>query len=148
MFKTFSKIDDQNAGLYFSSLLLAEALMVTRKDIFINGKDITNAILFESNSEIITLCSFPVINIIVHYLKTIPNVSLKIVGHTDNIGDDTKNLCLSAKRVRSVMNELISYYGNNPERLITEERGEQQLIADNNTPEGRAQNRRVEFMKL
>lgn len=148
MYKTFSKVDDQSSGLYFSNLLLAETGLDTRKDMFINGKFVTNAILFEHNSDKITPTSLPAINIIAQYLKNNPAVSIKIIGYTDNIGDEATNLSLSERRAKSVLKELAVFHGIDAFRLSAEGRGEEMPIADNATSEGRAQNRRVEFIKI
>jgi outer membrane protein OmpA-like peptidoglycan-associated protein len=69
---------------------------------------------------------------------------LDITGHTDNVGDDNKNLVLSKKRAESLKNYLVSK-GIDASRLNTFYFGETKPIADNNTPEGRKKNRRVEM---
>ena len=69
---------------------------------------------------------------------------IQITGHTDSTGSDAHNLDLSKRRAASVGSYLRSQ-GVNQMRIITEGFGEQYPIADNATPEGRAQNRRVEL---
>ncbi|WP_460147730.1 OmpA family protein [Pseudomonas sp. S2_A02] len=71
-------------------------------------------------------------------------VSVKVVGHTDSQGSDTYNQKLSERRASSVAAYLLSQ-GLAPNKLTSEGRGESQPIADNDTEEGRAQNRRVEL---
>jgi hypothetical protein len=71
---------------------------------------------------------------------------VKIVGHTDSDGDDATNQKLSQERAESVKNILVKQYGIDEAKLTTEGRGESQPIADNNNAEGKAQNRRVEFI--
>ena len=72
--------------------------------------------------------------------------AVKIVGHTDSDGDDALNLKLSRDRAETVKEILVSQYGIDAGKLTTEGRGETQPIADNKTAEGKAQNRRVEFI--
>ena len=72
------------------------------------------------------------------------NFSLKLAGHTDNIGSDENNLRLSKDRAESVKAYLVSK-GANPSRIEATGYGESQPIASNKTAEGRQKNRRVEF---
>lgn len=75
-------------------------------------------------------------------LKAYPNVKIKVGGYTDNVGNPDNNLKLSDDRAKAVMAELVSL-GIAADRLEAEGYGEQHAIADNATPEGRAQNRRT-----
>jgi outer membrane protein OmpA-like peptidoglycan-associated protein len=143
-----SNVEDPNAGLYISNLVLAETVMDARKDLFVDGKYVTNAILFETNSDRIQATSLSAVNVVAEYLKANPTIKLKVVGHTDNVGQDAANLDLSSRRAKSVVNELVDYHKIDPSRLTSEGMGETKPIGDNNTMEGRAKNRRVEFIKL
>ncbi|WP_237883885.1 OmpA family protein [Pseudomonas sp. PGPR40] len=71
-------------------------------------------------------------------------VSVKVVGHTDSQGSDAYNQNLSERRASSVAAYLLGQ-GVTPNKLTSEGRGESQPVADNDTEEGRAQNRRVEL---
>lgn len=71
---------------------------------------------------------------------------VKIIGHTDSDGDDAANLKLSQQRADAVKDILVSQYHIEESKLSTEGRGETQPIADNKSAEGKAQNRRVEFI--
>ena len=84
---------------------------------------------------------------IIEYLKTHPKARVKIVGYTDSIGSKHYNKMLSLKRAMSVRDELIDN-GISPDRLVVEGRGEESPIASNDTEEGRAKNRRVEFILI
>jgi outer membrane protein OmpA-like peptidoglycan-associated protein len=75
------------------------------------------------------------------------SMKLKIVGHTDADGSDESNLKLSKNRADAVKNALVSVYGVSADRLTSEGKGEGEPVGDNNTPDGKAQNRRVEFIK-
>jgi len=72
---------------------------------------------------------------------------LKIVGHTDSDGTEEANLLLSTKRAESIKKALIDIYNINTNRLLTEGKGETTPINTNETDEGKAKNRRVEFIK-
>lgn len=78
------------------------------------------------------------------YLARNPQVRIKIIGHTDNVGKDAANQKLSDGRAHEVMKDLIER-GIAPERLQAEGRGESQPIDTNDTEEGRQNNRRVEI---
>ena len=73
---------------------------------------------------------------------------IRIEGHTDNIGSDQYNLKLSERRANSVKQFLIQHYRLAPGRLVTLGRGKQEPMAENETPEGRQKNRRVEFVNV
>ncbi|MBT5229595.1 MAG: OmpA family protein [Methylococcales bacterium] len=70
-----------------------------------------------------------------------------VVGHTDNIGGSGRNLSLSMNRAQAVIDYLVNEHGISEDRLTIRGKGELQPIASNETAEGRAQNRRVEFIK-
>ncbi|MBC3366265.1 OmpA family protein [Pseudomonas sp. SWRI154] len=70
--------------------------------------------------------------------------SIRVVGHTDSVGTDTYNEGLSERRAGSVVEYLLTQ-GLAPDKLTSEGKGESEPVADNETDEGRAQNRRVEL---
>ena len=74
-----------------------------------------------------------------------PTLKLEIKGHTDNIGKAEDNIKLSSNRAKSVVEYLVSK-GVNAARLGYKGFGATQPISDNNTEEGRAKNRRTEFV--
>lgn len=71
---------------------------------------------------------------------------VKIIGHTDSDGEDAANIKLSEERAQTVKNILVTQYNIEEDKLTTEGRGETQPLANNNSAEGKAQNRRVEFI--
>lgn len=73
-----------------------------------------------------------------------PNTEVRIIGHTDSTGSDTINDPLSQRRADSAR-DYLSARGVDPRRIVTAGRGDHEPVADNNTPEGRARNRRVEI---
>jgi outer membrane protein OmpA-like peptidoglycan-associated protein len=91
--------------------------------------------------------SHPVIDQIAVYLKENPKSRILIEGHTDNTGNADKNQVLSEKRAAAIKAELVKK-GIDTNRLETAGLGASRPIADNGTPEGRTQNRRVTIKKL
>src|SRR4030042_3796660 len=90
--------------------------------------------------------SKPVIEQIVQMWNSNPDLKLSIEGHTDNIGSPASNKILSEDRAKSVVTAIVSK-GSAVERLNPVGYGQDKPIADNNTEEGRAKNRRVELVK-
>lgn len=78
-------------------------------------------------------------------LNRYPDTTVEVIGHTDNTGDASYNQRLSQDRASAVASVLIGA-GVPRGRVVSYGRGEDQPIASNLTPEGRAQNRRVEFI--
>ena len=84
---------------------------------------------------------------VIQRLKNFPDVRVRIVGHTDNTGTERYNSNLSMRRAESVKRYLVAK-GIAANRLETAGRGDHEPIASNETEEGRAQNRRIEFVRL
>lgn len=103
-----------------------------------------NAITFESGSATLTETSLPVIDELAKDLGMCPAASVHVEGHTDADGAEDLNLALSVSRAETVVEALIER-GVDLERLYAEGYGESQPIADNETSEGKAQNRRIAF---
>jgi OmpA-OmpF porin, OOP family len=74
-------------------------------------------------------------------------VKVKIIGHTDSDGDDKKNLELSKKRAEAVKASLSKDFGIDESRMQTDGKGESQPVDKNDSALGKANNRRVEFIK-
>jgi len=77
------------------------------------------------------------------YLKQYPTTTAVIEGHTDNVGDPDANMKLSQERAENVVNYLVDNFGIDRSRLSAKGYGDTRRIAYNNTPEGRATNRRI-----
>jgi len=105
------------------------------------------AIVYKSGSaEIDLTVSEPVLMMVKAYLDGKPKVTLlRIEGHTDSDGDDKANLELSGKRAQNVAKWLVGK-GIDCKRVIPVGFGETKAVADNKTPEGKAQNRRTDFI--
>ncbi len=135
---------------YISNVVIAEASIDVRsnilKELMEKGSFSTNAILFASNSFSISSGSDGVLSQISLFLKENPSKNIKIIGHTDNVGNPAKNATLSLNRAGSVKTELANKYGIESSRIVTEGKGANEPIAANTTDSGKAQNRRVEFV--
>ncbi|TMI91767.1 MAG: OmpA family protein, partial [Bacteroidetes bacterium] len=81
-------------------------------------------------------------------LKEISDLKVKIVGHTDADGNDVSNLDLSKRRADAVKDMLTKEFGIDASRMETDGKGESEPIDNNTTPAGKANNRRVEFIKI
>jgi outer membrane protein OmpA-like peptidoglycan-associated protein len=143
-----SNYKDDEVGFYVSNIKVATGVADTRHKLIEEGKFSTTGILFDPQSAAIKQESYGVIKDIAGVLKENTTVNVKVVGHTSSDGDDAANLELSKQRSASVKDLLVKEYGLEEARIKTEGKGETQPVADNKTKEGKAQNRRVEFIKL
>ena len=91
--------------------------------------------------------SAPVLKQIVAGLEKNPNLKLEIDGYTDSVGDAGHNLDLSQRHAEAVRPVLASQLGVDAARLTSNGFGAAQPIASNDTPDGRARNRKVEFVE-
>jgi outer membrane protein OmpA-like peptidoglycan-associated protein len=101
---------------------------------------------FDTGKSIIRDESKPVIEQIVQMLTENPDLKIGVEGHTDNIGTPASNKTLSEARAKSVVSAIVGH-GIAAERLSPAGYGQDKPISDNNTEEGRAQNRRVELVR-
>jgi len=104
-------------------------------------------ITFETGKNTLKTSSDQVLMSALKVLQDFPDVRMEIQGHTDNVGDDAQNMALSQARADAVRQWFIDH-GIAADRLIAKGYGETQPVADNATPDGQAQNRRVEFKLL
>lgn len=102
---------------------------------------------FELNSDELTPAGEELLTEIVDALRQFPDVPVEIAGHTDSQGEDAFNLDLSTRRAEAALAFFVAA-GETPERFVVVGYGEAQPIADNSTSEGRARNRRIEFIAL
>lgn len=106
-----------------------------------------NNVNFATDSYFLNEQVMNILNEFINFLEDNPSVEVAIHGHTDNVGDDASNLELSTNRAKAVMNYLI-LEGISSDRLEYKGFGENKPIASNQTAEGRAKNRRTEFVIL
>lgn len=132
---------------YIKNFRLAKGAVPLYDKFMTDGKIVTTGIKFDVNKSTIKPESMGVINSILNLLNDKPELKFSVEGHTDSDGDDKTNQTLSEARAKAVMNKLIEL-GINSSRLKSKGFGESKPVADNNTPEGKANNRRVEFIKF
>ncbi len=133
-------------GIYLTNFKIAEVEKSTVK-IDSETKFVTNAIYFNVNSAIIKPESWPALNQAANAIKSAQG-TVKIIGHTDSDGTENDNLELSKKRAESVKLFLIKNFGIESSKIVIEGKGESEPLDTNATTEGKANNRRVEFIKL
>lgn len=112
-----------------------------------DGKFVTRGILFDINKASIQKESYGVLSEVAKMMKKHEDLNFKIEGHTDSDGADDYNLKLSADRAIAVKNSL-QEMGISKDRFQTEGKGETTPVSANTSPEGKANNRRVEFIKI
>ena len=115
-------------------------LIVVRKDRI----ELKQQIHFQPNRAVILSDSNDVLRQVAQAIKDAPNVSIRIEGHTDNIGKRQENLKLSQSRAEAVREFLVNE-GVDPSHLTAVGYGPKRPIASNHTRAGRTLNRRVEF---
>lgn len=102
-------------------------------------------VFFDTDKYILKPQSYIELNKLVDYLNKYPKTKIELHGHTDNQGDAKHNMTLSQNRAKAVTDYLISK-GIAKERLSSKGFGDTKPIADNTTAEGRAKNRRTEYV--
>ena len=140
--------DINKEAIYVSNFKISEGGVDLRRKLLAEGKISTNGILFNSGSDQILPQSYGIIRQISQVLQQDPTIKLNIIGHTDADGADAINLKLSRARAKAVKNALITVYKISGDRLQTDGKGETVPVGDNTTIDGKAQNRRVEFVKI
>ncbi len=111
-----------------------------------DGRIVANGIRFEVNEAKLLPESMGVINEMVELMKEHPEINFIVEGHTDSDGDETSNMKLSDNRARTVVRVML-VKGIKASRLEPKGMGEGKPMDTNDTPEGKANNRRVEFVK-
>lgn len=121
-------------------------LAAIEKSIEETGKFVTNNILFETGKATLKPESMEEIQKVADYMKKNPSARFEVQGHTDNQGSDAVNDPLSQQRAQAVVDAL-EKLGCDPFNMRAVGKGSHEPVADNKTDEGRAKNRRVEFIK-
>lgn len=132
--------------VYIKNFRIAEGGVKYYDRFLQNGKIVSNAIRFDVGKATLLPESMGAVNEIYGLLEEHPEVKFSIEGHTDSDGDFDLNQKLSEERAKTVMDQLISM-GIEKNRLSSKGFGESKPIDNNDTPEGKAGNRRVEFVK-
>lgn len=139
---------DRHSAPFITNLKITTASPDMRSKLLTEGKLISYGIYFDSGKDVVKPESYASVKEIAAVLKENPDVRIKIVGHTDSDGQDALNMDLSKRRAANVKEYLTKEFSIDGSRIETDGLGETKPISDNNTPEGKAKNRRVEFIKL
>lgn len=142
------QLTDDKSHFIMSNLRMATGAPDTRNKILTQNKWVTHGILFDVNSANIKPESYGTLKEMANVLKENPDLKVKIVGHTDSDGSDAANLDLSKRRAESVKAMLSKEFGIDESRMASDGKGESEPIDKNYTPAGKANNRRVEFIKI
>ncbi len=140
------ELDDSKP--FIANFRVAAGLPDTRNKLITEGKLVTYGIYFDVNKDVVKPESYGTLKDIAAILNEVPDVKVKIFGHTDADGDDAKNMDLSKRRAASVKSELVKTFGVKATQMETDGLGETKPVAPNDTPVNKALNRRVEFIKL
>lgn len=146
-FRSAELLPKPKDGFYISNLRIANVSKDLNSQLIKDGKLITSGIHFDSGSDKIKPVSYNLLNEIGKLLQQNPSGKYDIVGHTDSDGSEELNQKLSQQRAESVRNYLIKNFNISPNNLQASGKGAIVPIANNSSPEGKAQNRRVEFIK-
>ena len=143
----YSKGDNPSDKVMFTNFRLAEGGKNVKSTLDTDGKIVTHGILFDTGKDVLKPESLPTLKMILGLLNDDPGLKFSIEGHTDNQGNKAINQPLSEKRAAAVKAWLTGK-GVEEARLKTKGFGDGKPIDSNSTPEGRANNRRVEFVKF
>jgi OmpA-OmpF porin, OOP family len=133
---------------YITNIKITSASPDTRSKLLTEGKLISYGIYFDTGKDVVKPESYASVKEIASVLKDNPDLNIEITGHTDSDGDDASNLALSKRRATSVKEYLVNQFQIEVSRLQTDGKGETMPIENNSTSQGKARNRRVEFVKL
>jgi flagellar motor protein MotB len=141
-------MDEPGNPMLVRAFRFAEGGKTLKEQLDETGRIITHGILFDSGSDRIKAESYKTLADIGQLLADDPGLRLSVEGHTDSDGADDYNLKLSDSRAKSVRAYLTEAYKIDAARLESKGWGETKPVDTNDTPEGKANNRRVELVKL
>ena len=140
------QLTNGNGDTYITNLRIAKGAVPLYDRMMSDGKFITYGITFDVGKATIKPESMGEINRIVQLMTENPDLKFSVEGHTDSTGNPASNQTLSEQRSQAIVAKLVEL-GIAQDRLTAVGKGQNSPIADNNTDEGRAKNRRVEFVK-
>ncbi len=139
--------DDEEDAVYLSRIRVAESQKTIYDALSSTGRWATQGILFDTGKSDVKPESTPTLKQIAAAFKEHPELKVEIQGHTDNVGKPDANLKLSQARAEAVKKVLTDEYGVKADQLTAMGYGDSKPSTDNKSPEGRANNRRVELGK-
>ena len=144
---SFNSAGTKGINRFIKNIRIAEGGVKLYDRLLQDGKIISNGIRFDVNKATLRPESMGVINTIYQLMTEHPELKFSVEGHTDSDGDDAFNQKLSEQRAETVVNTLVQM-GIDRSRMDSKGWGESKPISDNSTPEGKANNRRVEFVQI
>lgn len=132
---------------YLKNVRIAKGAVPLYDRMMTDGKFVTYGITFDVGKSTIKPESMGEINRIVKLMTDNPDLKFSVEGHTDSTGNEASNQTLSEARSKAIVDKLAEL-GIAADRLSASGKGQTTPIADNSTDEGRAKNRRVEFVKI
>ena len=136
-----------NNRVYVKNVRIAEGGVQYYDRFLQDGKIVATGIRFDTGKATLKPESMGVINEIADLMQENPAIKFSVEGHTDSDGDDNSNQILSENRAITVLQTLVKM-GIDEKRLSSKGWGESNPMDTNDTPEGKANNRRVEFVKM
>lgn len=130
----------------YANVVLAKGAVPLYNRLATEGRIITYGITFDIGKATIKPQSLPEINRFYELMMQNPDLKFEVQGHTDNTGTVAGNQKLSEQRAQAIVAKLVEM-GISADRLTAKGMGQSSPLADNSTDEGRAKNRRVEFVK-
>ena len=146
-FQIFSYSGASEDERFIKNVRIAKGAVPLYDRMMTDGKFITYGITFDVGKATIKPESMGEINRIVQLMNENPDLKFSVEGHTDSTGNPASNQTLSEQRSQAIVAKLVEL-GIARDRLTAVGKGQNSPIADNNTDEGRAKNRRVEFVKM
>ncbi len=138
---------NQNEAVFFiKNIRIAKGAVPLYDRMSSDGKIVTYGITFDIGKSTIKPESMGEINRIVKLMNDNPDLKFEVQGHTDNTGNAASNQTLSEQRANAIVAKMVEM-GIASNRLTAVGKGQSVPIADNSSDEGRAKNRRVEFVK-
>ena len=138
---------DHHTRCYIKNVRIAQGAVPLYDRMMSDGKFITYGITFDVGKSTIKPESMGEINRIVQLMTENPDLKFSVEGHTDSTGNPASNQTLSEQRSQAIVAKLVEL-GIAQDRLTAVGKGQNSPIADNSTDEGKAKNRRVEFVKM
>lgn len=148
LFEAFDINPSKGHTVLVSNFKIAESAEDLRSQLLDNGRFSTTGIYFNTDKADIKPESYAVLKSVADYLTENPEVNIQIIGHTDSQGEENYNLHLSEKRANAVVYSLVNHFAIAESRLSAVGKGESEPVDDNSSEKGRANNRRVEFVKM
>jgi len=148
LFEAFDINPAKGHTVLISNFKIAESTEDIRSQLLDKGRFSTTGIYFNTDKAEIKPESYGIIKSVADYLKENPDVVIQVIGHTDSQGEENYNQQLSERRANAVLHLLVNHFGIDENRISAIGKGESEHVDDNTTEKGRANNRRVEFVKM